>query len=440
MTSRLRALAAALALLVAAALTGLLFHFNRGDATLSLGPLGSLAGPLAALVLGAFACGMATIWLTSAARRLTRGALALRGQRRRRLRDGAQRLRDEGIERLWSGQTTAAARLLERAVERRPDDLEAVLALVDALAGLGDTARAQRVLDDTRTTLGPLPRLLARIGDLHAAQGNTGAAIEDYREALHRLPASPHLLERTATLLAAGGRAEDAIELARRRLAAEPQGPRRESAREQWLALRYRALQSAPDGPETRAALARIVNEFPGFTPAVLALVDHMIRSGDPRGAERILDQAARRSPNGAILERLREMAVTSPEAAIRRLRGIASRSGGGVSKLVLARALAAAGQVAEAATELAGVERSNQLAPEHDLVAGEIALARGDAAAAAHEFQRAADGSHRAFAHRCAGCGRSETSWRADCEGGRCDSYDWVAAPGGNAGAPASK
>ena len=440
MSSGLQTLVVGLALLVAAATTGLLFHFNRGVATLSLGPLGTLAGPLAALVLGAFASGLTTAWLTTATRRLMRGALALRGNRRRRLRDGAQRLRDEGIERLWSGQTAAAARLLERAVERRPDDLEATLALVDALEGLGDGARAQRILDDLRTALGPLPRLLARLGDLHAAQGNIGAAIEDYREALHRLPASPHLLERTAALLGTSDHAADAIELARRRMACEPQGPRRESAREQWLVLRYRALQAAPNGPETRQALARIVSEFPGFTPAILALVDHMIRAGDQRGAERILDEAARRRPSGAILERLRQMAVTSPDATIRRLRVIASRSGNALAKLVLARTLTAAGHLDEANAELAGMERTDDRGPEHDLVTGEIALARGATAEAAHEFQRAAAGPHRAFAYRCAGCGRVEASWQAECECGRCDSYDWISATYGDGGAVASK
>ncbi len=430
MSGRLRTLLAGLLLLAVAALTGLLFHDNPGRAALSMGPLGSLDGPLPAIVLGAFLIGVFSTLLLIGLRRLTRGAFAFRGERRHRRHEAAQRLRDEGIERLWSGQTPAGARLLERAVERRPDDLEAALALADALLQLGENERAQRVLHDAQAVLGPLPRLLARRADLQEAASNRGAAVESCREAFHRLPSSPHLLGRLAGLLAAEGQFEEAIEFARRRIAAEPVAPRRQAAREAWLTLRYRAACAAPDGAETRQLFGKILAESQSFLPAQIALADQMSRAGDRRGAERILGDAARREPVGIVLERLRKIATeTSSDAACKRLRDVVARAPGPVPKLFLARALAAAGQADAAAEQLSGVDASEALAPECELVAGEIAKVRGLETAAAMHFQRAATGPHLAFGYRCGSCGRIEADWRDACGCGRFGSYDLICA-----------
>src|SRR5690606_35981905 len=103
--------------------------------------------------------------------------------------------------------------------------------------------------------------------------------------------------------------------------------------------------------------------------------------------------------------------------------------------RLVLARALIRADQLDAAESELADLATiaprpdGGGIEPERDLVAAELALARGNDREAATLFARAANGDHQPFGYACGRCGRARHEWEDHCRCGAFGTLDWVIA-----------
>lgn len=416
---------------------GYLFYHNAHTVELRLGPQSSLELPVAALVLGALAVGAAFILLGGMLRSSVSNVSGWRQSRRERKRQALLRVRDEGHRRLWSGDLEAATRSLARYVERHPRDLDAVLALANTYEERGELETARRLLESARGELGSEPRLLHHLGRLALRRGNAGAAIDWLREAVGHHPESPRLLCDLASALAAEGRFADAVPIAQRRVAAEREPARRDEAMAQLIALRFRAAQAEPNAAAGDHALRRLVGEAPDFVPAVLLLAGRARAAGDVRAAERLYRDAIRRRPHGVLLERLTALHATAGQAerSLPILRDACAGNRFAGPRLALARALVQAGKQPAAESELAELVRDTptyraegiDVAPERDLVAGELALARGDDREAATLLGRAATGGHRAFAFGCTRCGRTFAEWHDDCRCGAYGTLEWL-------------
>jgi tetratricopeptide (TPR) repeat protein len=318
-----------------------------------------------------------------------------------------------------------------------PDDIDAALALARAHEDRGEIESARQVLEAARAQHGPDPRLLSLLGHLAMRRGNAGAATDALREAAGLAPDSPRLLAELADALAAEGRFGEAAAAARRRLQAEREPARREEAQRAWLALRYREAASLGESAAGGEALRKLVVEAPDFLPAVVLLAGHARSSGDARTSERVLREAIQRQPRGVLLERYRALQVASgaAERALPTLRDACSGNHRAGPRLALARALVAAGKFEAAEAELKDLARESarflregvDIAPERDLVAAELALARGQDREAANLFARAALGSHRPFGYRCRHCDRAAGEWRDHCPCGEYGSYEWA-------------
>jgi hypothetical protein len=169
----------------------------------------------------------------------------------------------------------------------------------------------------------------------------------------------------------------------------------------------------------------------------VILLAGHARSNGDTRSAERILREAVQRQPRGILLERYRSLQVASgaAERLLPTLRDACSGNHRAGPRLALARALVSAGKLEAAEAELKDLARDSarflregsDIAPERDLVAGELALARGQDREAANLFSRAAAGGHRAFGYLCKYCDRATGDWRDRCDCGEYGSFDWA-------------
>lgn len=429
-----------LALLVAlsgAAVAWLYFH-NGHTVPLHLGTDQHVELPLALHLLGAFALGSAIVLLGGALRAGAMGLRDLRERRVERQHDQADRWRDDGRKLLWSEEYDGAARLLSKAAERHPDDCETALALADLHRARGEAETARRALAAARARIGPEPRLLSASADLALERGNAGVAADALREATTVAPASPRLLREFAAALAAEGRLDDAVDAATRRLAAERDPARREEARTDLVALRYRAAAALGDTPAGADAMRRVLAEDPDCVPAAVGLAAAAIAAKDPRTAERALRDAIRRRPSGVLLERWRDLFAGDGRTprALAVLREACSGNHLAAPRLALARALVAAGKPDEAESVLVEIEghaaalaaEGIDASPERDFVAAEIALARGREATAARLFEQAASGSHRPFGYACGRCGRASGTWADHCACGAVGTLEWLA------------
>jgi predicted Zn-dependent protease len=429
--------AARIALLIAAVcgFVAWLFYQNGHEVTLHLSDGQKLVFPMAVHILLALGLGSGLVFLAF----LARGALGAFGRMGRRRRERHQRaadqLREEGARQLWSGDLRGARKSLTRAFRQRPADLEAALALARAHEEREEWQDALDVLEGVRAAhQGSEPRLLSRIGRLALARGNSGAAVDAFREAVQADPESPRLLAELAVALATEGQFQEAAETAGRWLAQEKEESRRDYARREWFSLRYRAALAKTDAKTACDALQKLVREAPAFLPPVLELARLLRQDGDGRGASRLYQAALRHGSRGVLLERIMALHASLGQAdkALPLLRQIAKGNALVAPRLALARTLIAADQLPEATTLLEELSRTAtetggvDAAPERDLVAGELAAADDNDREAATLFRRAADGSHRPFSYACRSCHRLSDTWNDTCECGVLGELEW--------------
>ncbi len=427
-----------IALLVALAGSAVayLYHHNGHAVALHLGADRQLELPLALHLLAAFSIGAALVLLGGVLRAGVSGVRELRERRVERQRGNAERWRDDGRKLLWSGELDAASRLLAKAAESRPEDCDAALALAEVHRARGESDSARRALDVARARVGPEPRLLSETARLALDRGNPGAAADALREATGVAANSPRLFAEFASALAAEGRLAEAVDAGTRRLAAERDPARREAARRDLVALRYRAAAALGETPAAADAMRRVLAEDPDFAAAAVGLAAVAERTRDDRTAERVLRDAIRRRPRGILLERYRRLleGTGQAERALPALRDACSGNHLPAPRLALARTLVAAGKVEAAEAALRDMEAESarlvaegiDATPERDLVAAEIALARGREAEAAALYRSAATGSHRPFGFACTNCGRASGEWSDRCACGSFDTLDW--------------
>jgi len=414
---------------------GYLFYYDGHEVELRLHKDLVVSLPMAVHLLIALALGAGLVLAGGMVRSML-AALEHSGKRRReRRRDAVDRLRQEGRSRLWSGEFESAEKTLEKVVRREPEDLESVLALSRSLEERGELERSLEVVQSGRARLGPDPQLLTVIARLALASGNPGAAVEALREAVRARPGSPFLLSELAKALAIQGRFAEAADAARRRLAAEKETPRRDEAREEWNALSYRAAVATSPSRGRDEELKRLLSEAPDFLPPRLLLAAQARAQGDARAAEKLYREGLRRGPRSVLLERLAALHLDAgePARALAPLKDACTGNRLVGPRLLLARTLIAADKLDAAETELADLARiatrpdGTGIDPERDLVAGELALARGQDREAAKLFARAAAGDHQPFAYGCARCGRVRPKWEDHCRCGAFGSSDWL-------------
>ena len=388
-------------------------------------------------MLGALGIGAALVLIGGALRSSVSNVSGWRQRRRDRRRQAMLRVRDEGHRWLWSGDLDAATRNLARYVEQHPQDVDAVLALANTYEERGELETARRLLESARGAVGSEARILHQLGRLALKRGNAGAAIDWLREAVQQHPESPRLLGELAAALAAEGRFGEAVPVAQRQVAAERQPARRDEAIRHLTALRYRAAQDDPDTSAGDQALRRLLGESPEFVPTVLALAGRARAAGDLRSAERLYRDAIRRRARGVLLERLTALhaAAGQVERALPILRDACAGNHLAGPRLALARALVQAGKHPAADAELAELVRDTpswrtdgiDVAPERDLVAGELALAREHDREAATLLGRSATGSHLPFSYVCPRCAQIATEWRDQCRCGAYGTLEWI-------------
>jgi len=430
-----RRIAIAILVLLVGGGVAYLFHHNPHAATLNLGEKSSIELPMAAHILIALGIGAGLVLLAGLGRAVVQSLKGWSESRRERRADRVRRIREEGQNRLWAGDFLTAGRKLSRAAGKEPHDLETALALARSHEELGELENAQHILEAARAKHGPDPRLLSRLGNLALARHNAGAAIDAFREASAAHPESPRLLAELMGALAAEGRFHEAAAAARRRLALERQPARRERAKEDWLALRFRAAVAEKDTRKSKEELRRLVGEEPAFLPPTLELAARARAEGDVKSADRLYRDALRHGASGIVLERLAGLHASAGEPA-RALGTLRDTSTGATTpgpRLLLARALVAADHLDAAESELAELARESttratgvDIAPERDLVAGELALARGNDREAAKLFLRAATGRRTPFSFTCRHCGRTTREWKESCECGGYGTYEW--------------
>ena len=431
----LRAIGIAILIAIVGGVVGWIFYWNGHEAKLHLADGHHVVFPMAIHILGATALGAVAVLTGLSLRSLMQAVRRTGDKRRRRRQLAVDQLRDQGTQRLWSGDVQGATKVLEQAVRRRPDDLEAALALARSLEEREDWSAALEILEGLRASRqGSEVRLLSRIGRLALRTGNSGLATAAFREAVQEQPDSPRLLAEFADALAREGKYAEAAHAAEKCLAKERTPGRQASARRLWLSLRYQAAANEPDANQALDSLRKINKDAPEFLPPLLELARLLKEAGDRKGADRLYRSGLKKEIRGVLLERLLALHTSNgePEKAVSTLRTLVRGNRLAAPRLALARGLLAAEEYDAMAEELeelsltATINTEALLAPERDLLAAELAAARGLDRESATLFRRAAEGTHLPFSFACRSCDRSSEVWIDRCPCGAWGELEW--------------
>jgi tetratricopeptide (TPR) repeat protein len=134
------------------------------------------------------------------------------------------RLRAQAL--LKAGNSADANKLLEDNVAKQPENREYVVGLADLYADQKRTADAVRMLEQARKTFGDDQALTMRMANVYEAAGQLDAAEQELRKLVSADPLDADALNSLSYMFAERGvRLDEAIELAERALKIEPGNP-----------------------------------------------------------------------------------------------------------------------------------------------------------------------------------------------------------------------
>jgi tetratricopeptide (TPR) repeat protein len=197
-----------------------------------------------------------------------------------------------------AGEVEEAARVLQPALWRYPDDADFRTAQASWLLASGEPQKARELLEPILSLLSPRRDALWLSARLHVLTGNAAQALADFERLLSidKDPSAPVLRE-LARAYAMSGRTKDAEATLHRALERDP------SLAEAHLDLGL-LLQGEGRVTEVEDRFRRALAIDPGLVPAQRALAALLLRRGDAAGAEQLLRGCIRSSPKDPGLRR----------------------------------------------------------------------------------------------------------------------------------------
>src|SRR5262249_498235 len=329
----------------------------------------------------------------------------------------------------WTGDAAKARAELLRAPEPPESDASRLALLAETHLQEGDPAATRAVLEGGLPQVGQDPRLLDLLAQAAEALGNRRAARDALEPAHAALPASPRLAARLRDGYAAAGRWEEAVAMQADILLRLRSPALLAPERERLVGLRYEASLAEPDDLRAARQLHGLAREAPEFVPAWVSAGDRYARAGRSFHARRAWKRGLRQRPAAVLLDRVEahDNAAGQSARTTRLFRRVAARHPEDVGvTLRLPRHLLPHEPFRDAAGPLG--TGAVPAVPQADALRGELARARGDAAAAADGFARALGADLGLTAPwRCAACTATTATWTARCSA--CGRWDTLRA-----------
>ncbi len=413
-----------IALLVALALGVLIAYvasLNSGRVSLALGSNWTVDAPLAALLVGALLAGAALAFLLSALREISRSYQDFQLAQRARRAETLSETYHRGVDAQLAGRTAPALEAYEAVLRREPGHADATARLGELARQRGDN-QAALTHDLQALRAGDRPETLLAVADDYRRLGRPDDAVATYRRVLELDHAHLTALRRLREVAAERGRWDDALEAQERLARLVPRDAR--AAEEGWLAaIHYELGRALLTGGSHAAAIGRFKDAIrvqPDFLPAILALGDTYLGSGDAREAAKVWERALEIEPAPALLSRLEQlhrgeghparMIAVHQDAAKRHPENLAVAFGLGRVYFELA-------MLDEAAEQFEKIEVRAPGLPVIHAFLGAVFERRGQAPEAFEEYRRALGFTETMdWPHHCSGCASSHPAWVDRC------------------------
>jgi tetratricopeptide (TPR) repeat protein len=185
-----------------------------------------------------------------------------------------------------------AIKVLQSGSESNPASQELTVELARILFGTGDSAGAEQLISQLRSSHGSSPEALLAIGDLYADQAQLDKALASYQEGLRVAPKDDALRLKALNLFMAIGKANEATDLDTQILKDDPKNI---PGRIVHARLQMIVPATSNDGFEE---LKKIVQDAPDVAEAHYYLGQAFLQNGDGKHALAEFEEAVRHDAN----------------------------------------------------------------------------------------------------------------------------------------------
>lgn len=411
------ALVSAVVYLVAINLTQTEFRFTQAMV---------ITFPLGGIVVGAFLLGAVAVLGLVGIQSGRRALSSWRQTRQRRRREQFEAWQERGDALMWAGDPRQARVLLEKALRRRPDDPEAVLALAESYRATGEVRRALDLLSAAAIKYhSTRPQVLLALAEVQRTAGERGAQLETLERVRALHPRAPQVLAILRAAYCDAGRWPEAVSAQEVLIAETTDGAQLLREQERMLALRYQAALQIGDARDRAQALTALTERRLAPLPVAVSLGDAQLTAGDADQAWDTWERALRATPRTVLVERLIQLAAEPRRQdrltqVLGKLRPDDTHMA--AVHLFAARIHLIAGRITEASRELDGATGSDVAGAVAKRLRAEVLHKRGMAEQALQlyaECNQAGEGVE----HRCRTCGRASDGWVGYCPS--CNSWD---------------
>lgn len=352
---------------------------------------------------------------------------SVRGLRtRRKLRFAAETDADyhKGVDALVTGHTAEARRLLEKAVNARPNDTGLIISLSDTYLKEGNPGGAMKVLEEGITSNPGSVGILVAMGDAAKAAGEQAGAARAYGEAVSKDPKNLRALKELRGIKADKGVWGEAAELQKGIIALTNDAVAKEREKALLTGFLFEEAMMEAGEDNFAKALSRldaVIKNDRTFLPAEIRRGDVLKMQGGISEAVRSWEGTLKSHPLSApLLLRLEDayLKESSPEKILDRYkRELASRPDDANLRMLLSRLYLRLEMVDNAIEELERLHNDGLESGYTRALLGEAYLRRNQAEKASTLFKKALGvDSEMLPPFACEGCGVSSAEWLPRC------------------------
>lgn len=330
----------------------------------------------------------------------------------------------EGVGRLLSGDLKKARALLEKALERDPKGIDALIALANVQLQDGEGNEAVKLLLKAQDIDGKNLEVLFKLAATHQELENTADAIEAYRSIIALEADNRKALRSLRDLHIASGDWKEAFDLQKRVIKVAQKSKRLEAEKALFANLRYEVARMLLESGEADKALAELqdlVKEAPGLAPTHVSLGDAQKLVGRGSDAVHTWQEGYQKLGRSIFLSRLEDyyMDAEDPASLLSFYRDATSKkSDDMLLRLFFGKFCLRLEMVEEAIDQLFTVESSGIESSQLHFLLGEAYRRRDRVSDAVEEYKRAlGTNKHLRLGFVCDHCGKAYEEWQSRCQ-----------------------
>jgi tetratricopeptide (TPR) repeat protein len=329
----------------------------------------------------------------------------------------------EGVDRLLSGDLTKARALLQKALERDPQRVEAHIALANLYHQEGNLGEGLAQLRKARE-LDPRSReVLFKTAALLEEQGQDEGAIATYQELLGLERDNRKALRSLRELYIRHGRWQDALAAQQQILKAGPAASRLNEEKEKLFFLRYEVARKAlGEGSveHAKAELQELIRQNPDFAPTRVSLGDALAAQGLADDAIKVWQEGYLTQGKSIFLSRLEDffMDREDPSSLLSFYRKILLERGHDLmARLFYGKLCLRLEMVDDALDQFEAIEGSGLETRQVHLLLAETHRRRNRLTNAISEYQKALGiGPRLSLSYICDACSAPFPEWDSRC------------------------